>query len=361
MANILDYLDWRGDLTLAQSAFNEVDNLLLAELSYLNLAGIVPAVENGKGISLTAAAREFFRRTGDLLSGNLPKQLAGMAASRRFGQMELCCMEDYLDGEGAQQFAALTIDLGNGTDYLSFRGTDGTLAGWKEDFLMACQPVVPAQRRALAYTQAAADRLPQRKLMLGGHSKGGNLAVYAGVFAPPAVQRRITAVWSNDGPGFRDDLLSLPEHAHMEGRIHSIVPKSSVVGMLLEHPERYTVVDSSQVGLLQHDGFSWLVEGDHFLHLKEMTRQSQLNSRELRSWIQGLSPGQREAFVDGLFDVLTASGAETLNDLWTDKWRTGAALARAVVLMDPEVREGLLKLFSLLLRGSARELLEELT
>jgi len=368
MANILDYLDWRGDLTLAQSAFNEVDNLILAELSYADLAGIVPAVGEGPGIPLAQAAEAFFRREREspterdmgFVAQEIPPLLKKLAVSRRFGQMELSCLEDYLDAEGTEQFAALAIDLGNGTAYLSFRGTDGTIAGWKEDFLLATQSVIPAQRRAVAYTQAAAKQLHRRKLMLGGHSKGGNLAVYAGVFAPPSVQRRITAIWSNDGPGFRDDILDLPEHVHMEGRIRSIVPKSSVVGMLLEHPENYTVVDSDQRGLLQHDGFSWLVMGDHFLHLREMTRQSRLNDQELRKWLQELSPEQREKFVDGLFDVLTASGAETLSDLRTDKWKTASAMVWAAVTMDPETRDGLLDLLALLFRGSAKVLLEEL-
>ncbi len=142
--------------------------------------------------------------------------------------------------------------------------TDDTLAGWKEDFYLSCMQEVPAQKKAVEYTEAMARQYPRVKLRLGGHSKGGNLAVWAGVFCPLAVQRRIRSVWSNDGPGFHDEILSLPQHVRLEERIHTIVPRSSVVGMLLEHEEDYTVVDSSQQGLMQHDGFSWAVKGPRF-------------------------------------------------------------------------------------------------
>ena len=243
MANLMDYLDWRGDLTLDQSPFNEVDNLILAELSFVDFQGTVPGPGEGEGVVLREAAEAFFARfpegekidMGVLVPGAIPEMLGKMASSRRFGAMKLNCFTDHLDVGKGEQFAALTIETGDGLLYLSFRGTDDTLAGWKEDFELACMPEVPAQKKAVRYVRDTAKQYPRRRLRLGGHSKGGNLAVYAGVFCPAAVQRRIEAVWSNDGPGFHEDLLDLPEHRRVAERIYSIVPKSSVVGMLLEH------------------------------------------------------------------------------------------------------------------------------
>ena len=130
--------------------------------------------------------------------------------------------------------------------------------------------------------------------------------MYAGVFCPAAVQRRIAAVWSNDGPGFHTDLLDLPQHRRIAERIYSIVPKSSVVGMLLEHEEDYTVVDSDQLGFLQHDGFSWQVMGDHFVTLHQVSRQAHLSDQELRKWVHEMPVEQRAKFVDALFSVLGA-------------------------------------------------------
>ena len=165
-------------------------------------------------------------------------------------------------------------------------------------------------------------------------------------------------VWSNDGPGFRDDLLDLPQHRRIEERIVSIVPKSSVVGMLLEHEEAYTVVDSDQLGFLQHDGFSWQVMGDHFITLRQMTRQAHLSDLELRRWVQGMTAEQRGKFVDALFAVLTASGAATLTDLKADSFKAVGAMVRAMKDLDKETRDGLLKFMGILFRSNLRLTLE---
>lgn len=295
---------------------------------------------------------------GVLVPDAIPEMLRKMAAAPRFRDMKLSCFVDHLDVGKGEQFAALTIETGDGFFYLSFRGTDDTLAGWKEDFDLACMPEVPAQKKAVAYLTEVARQYPRQKLRLGGHSKGGNLAVYAGVFCPAAVQRRIAAVWSNDGPGFHEDLLDLPQHRRLEERIYSIVPKSSVVGMLLEHEESYTVVDSDQLGFLQHDGFSWQVMGNHFVTLRQMTRQAHLSDLKLRSWVHGMSVEQRERFVDALFTVLTASGAVTLRDLQSDSFKAAGAMVKAMKDLDKETRDGLLAFMKLLFMSNFRMVLE---
>ena len=366
MANLLDYLDWRGDLTLEQAPFNEVDNLILAELSFVDFKDIVPGPGEGDSVVLREAAEQFLSRfpegekidMGVLVPAAIPEMLRKMADSRRFGDMKLNCFVDHLDVGKGEQFAALAIETGDKAMYLSFRGTDDTLAGWKEDFELACMPEVPAQKKAVAYTWTVAKQFPRKCLRLGGHSKGGNLAVYAGVFCPENVQKRIIAVWSNDGPGFHDDLLDLPEHRRVAERIYSIVPKSSVVGMLLEHEEDYTVVDSDQLGFLQHDGFSWQVMGDHFITLRQVTQQAHLSDQELRKWVHGLSVEQRENFVNAMFDVLAASGAVTLTDLKDDSFKAVGAMIRAMKDLDKETRDGLWDFLAILFKSNLRMVLE---
>lgn len=366
MANLLDYLDWRGDLTLDQDPFNEVDNLILAEVSFVDFGGIVPPPGMGQSVPLRTAADAFFARfpegekidMGVLVPDAIPDMLRKMAASRRFGDMGLNCFVDWLDAERGEQFAALTVEIGDGRLYLSFRGTDDTLAGWKEDFDLSWLPEVPAQKKAAQYATQVARQYPRRRLLLGGHSKGGNLAVYAGVFCPAAVQRRIDTVWSNDGPGFRDDFADLPQHRRIGERIVSIVPKSSVVGMLLEHEEDYTVVDSDQLGFLQHDGFSWQVMGNHFVTLRQVTKQAHLSDLELRAWVRSMSPEQRGKFVDAMFTVLTASGAATLTDLKAESFKAVGPMVRAMKDLDKETRDGLLQFMGLLFRSNLRLTLE---
>lgn len=366
MANLLDYLDWRGDLTLDQDPFNEVDNLILAEVSFVDFGGIVPPPGMGQSVPLRTAADAFFARfpegekidMGVLVPDAIPDMLRKMAASRRFGDMGLNCFVDWLDAERGEQFAALTVEIGDGRLYLSFRGTDDTLAGWKEDFDLSWLPEVPAQKKAAQYATQVARQYPRRRLLLGGHSKGGNLAVYAGVFCPAAVQRRIDTVWSNDGPGFRDDFADLPQHRRIGERIVSIVPKSSVVGMLLEHEEDYTVVDSDQLGFLQHDGFSWQVMGNHFVTLRQVTKQAHLSDLELRAWVRSMSPEQRGKFVDAMFTVLAASGAATLTDLKAESFKAVGPMIRAMKDLDKETRDGLLQFMGLLFRSNLRLTLE---
>jgi hypothetical protein len=366
MANLLDYLNWRGDLTLAQAPFNEVDNLILAELSFVNFGGIVPPPGGGKGVPLKQAAEAFFAKfaadepieMGVLVPDAIPDMLQRMACSLRFGDMMLNCFADRLDVEAGEQFAALTVDTGDGALYLSFRGTDDTLAGWKEDFEMACMPEVPAQKKALEYSLAVAKQFPRKKLRLGGHSKGGNLAVYAGVFCPEKLQNRVIDIWSNDGPGFHMDLLELPEYRRVADRVRSIVPKSSVVGMLLEHSEEYTVVDSDQLGFMQHDGFSWQVMGNHFITLRQVSPKAHLSDQELRSWVQRLSVEQREKFVTALFDVLTASGAVTLTDLKAESYKAVGPMIKAMTHLDKETREGLMNFAGILFKSNFRLVLE---
>ena len=367
MANLLDYLDWRGDLTLKQSPFNEVDNLILAELSFVDFNGIVPGPGEGPAVVLEEAAKRYLEQfpageridMGVLVPDEIPDMLRKMAQLPRFRSMRLGCFVDRLDADNAQQFAAVAVETRDGAVYCSFRGTDDTLAGWKEDFHMSYVSEIPAQKLAVEYLETVARQYPRRKLRLGGHSKGGNLAVWSGVFCRAAVQKRIQAVWSNDGPGFHDDILVLPQYRRLADRITTIVPKSSVVGMLLEHGEDYVVVDSREQGLMQHDGFSWQVLGTGFVHLREITRQGRRTDLTLRTWLRELSPEQRERFVEGLFQVLTASGASTLTDLKEDWLKSAGAMVRAMKDLDKETRDALVDAVGLLVRSNVKVLLED--
>ena len=368
MANLLDYLDWRGDLTMAQAPFNEVDNLILAELSFVDFGGIVPSPGEGESVPLAQAAERYFARfpegekieMGVLVPDDIPVMLGKMAQSPRFSGLKLNCFAALLDNDNAVQFAALTIETGDGAVYLAFRGTDDTLAGWKEDFHLACLPEIPAQHIAAEYTRQVAKQYPRRKLRLGGHSKGGNLAVWAALKAPDGVQKRIISVWSNDGPGFHEDILSLPEHQAVAERIVTIVPQSSLVGMILEHDEDYSVVQSSERGAWQHDGFSWEVRGPAFVHLRSVTRQGRRNDLVLKEWVRNMPLEERERFVEGLFEVLTASGAETLTELKEESLKGTAAMIRAMKDLDKDTREALSYAVKVLLRSSWNVLKEDI-
>ena len=368
MANAIDYLNWRGDLTLEQSPFNEVDNLLLAELSFLDLTDIVGDVGADEGVELRQAVDAYFRRRQgrDLSMGVLVPDLIltmaeKMALSTRFAHMVLHGYRACLDPQAESQFAALTIDTGDGCLFLSFRGTDDTIVGWKEDFNMAFLPIVPSQRLAVDYIRDVAARYPGRKLYIGGHSKGGNLTVYGSVFCGARIQRRILAVYNNDGPGFKESLVGLPEYQAIRDRIISIVPQSSIVGMLLEHDDNYTVVKSSHQGVYyQHDGFSWEVLGTRFIHLDEISQGGRIHGQAIRSFIEEMDDQQRSAFVDALFEVLSSTNAKTLTELDADWMKSLSAMARTYTELSRESRQMLANAVKVLLRAGTENLAVEL-
>ncbi len=355
MSNILDYVHWRGDLTLAQSPFNEVDSLILSMIGYLDFRGIIPECSEDGRMTLARAANIFeAERRGEVIKMHIPKStptlLRAVGDSLRFGAMELSNYVDYLDVEEIHQFSALTVHTGDGAVHLTYRGTDNTLAGWKEDFLITCMPQVPAQKSALQYAQMIADKMPEANLRMGGHSKGGNLAVYAAVFLPEEIQSRILDVYNNDGPGFYESLHSLPQRKRLGARIHSFVPASSVVGIFMQHEEDLTVIQSNQVGMLQHEGFSWEVLGTQFVYLDEMSQEGKQLDQTIEAWIASHTIPERKQFVHTIFDILESSGADTLDELCEDGSKTAIAMIKAMANMDKPTREALRSTIGLMIR-----------
>ncbi len=339
MANILDYLAWRGDLPFSAAPFNEVDNLILSELAFVDFAGVLPedfseTVTLREASRLLSEYREADRvELGVLLPKDLDPLLQKAAESERFGGIALAGYESRIDPASQLQFAAVTMLLGDGTVFISYRGTDDTLVGWKEDFNMSFLSVVPAQTYAVRYLDRIAALYPQ-ELRLGGHSKGGNLAVYAAACASLDTQKRILCVYNNDGPGFLREFLDSAGYARIRDRVRTIVPQTSIVGMLLEHECAYTVVKSTNNGIFQHDGFSWEVLGTGFIVLDDRTSESKLVDRTLKAWVASIVPEERERFVEALYQILSSTSAETLSDIHADK----DALWRILKSITPEQR-----------------------
>lgn len=357
MANLMDYLDWRGDITLAVSPFNEVDALILAELSFVDFEGIVPPPELGRGLPLNEAAEAFFARHGGrdvdmgvLVPDGISQMLRKLMASPRFCGMTLNGYEALLDDEVEEQFSALTIDLGNGSIYISFRGTDDTIVGWKEDLNMSFLEEIPSQKQAVDYVARIARQYPEKTLRIGGHSKGGNLAVYSAAKSSGDIQERIVAVHNNDGPGFIWDISKTPGHKRIAGRIHTVLPQTSVVGMLMEHEKHYQVVYSTYDGLYQHDGFSWQVKGTQFVHLDDFSSEGKLVDEALSSWADSLNTQQREALAEALYSVFTATGAKTLSELNEEKLKSASAMLKTYKNLDRESRRMVSEMFKIFFR-----------
>lgn len=348
MANLFDYLTWRGDLTLRQAPFNAVDSLILCRLSYLPLDGIVPG--EGTAVPVKEAACQF-RREGRL--GRLKEDLTLFAAlekSSRFSGMLLSRYVNVLDQEVQKQFSAVTVTLGGGSTYIAYRGTDSTLVGWKEDFNMSFMTTVPSQLDAVAYLEAAAAVSPGA-LRTGGHSKGGNLAAYAASFCKKEIQDRIVEVYNNDGPGFESQVLASPGYQAVRDRIHTFIPQSSVFGRMMEHEEAYTVVHSFQVGLMQHDMYSWEVLGSDFVRLETVTNTSRFVDYTLKEWVADMTPTQRGQLIDTLYEICSSTDAATMRELAAGLFKNAGGILKSLKSLDEDTRRLITQALVLLFRA----------
>lgn len=361
MGNIMDYISWRGDLTFAQSPFNEVDNLILACFSYVNLDRI-PAVTRQKGIELKKLVKEFKKlHTIKELEADksfirlAPFMMFEMAESVRFGN---CVIRNYVNEivtEAEQQFSAVEIVLDDGTSYISFRGTDDTIIGWKEDFNLSTG-VVPAQERAVEYMQRISDKA-SGMLRVGGHSKGGNLAIYGSVMCK-SVHDKILEIYSNDGPGFSKEFQESPETAEMMPKIIRIIPEYSIIGTLLEHEKQPIIVASTSRGLLQHDGFSWEVQGPGLVRRDSLNKTALRFIEILHKWIDGMDMEQKRLLIEDLFATLQASGYENLSEVQSGGIKSLAAMVKRLDKFAPESRGMMQELLTAICGGWLEQLQE---
>ncbi|MBR6782834.1 MAG: DUF2974 domain-containing protein [Clostridia bacterium] len=346
MPNIMDYLEWRGDLTFVEAPLCEVDNLIFCLLSYVDLDGIVPqSVKEGR-ITLREAAAEYFfthpnigeRPLGFIIPADTLILFRRMAHTRRFRDLSLTGYVNEISEKRQTQFAALTVLLPKEEMFVAFRGTDDTIVGWKEDFNLSFMDEIPAQRRASEYINEM-DIPPDTQLYIGGHSKGGNLAVWSAVHAKKEVQRMIRQVYSNDGPGFSANLIQTQAYKVLSDRIRVMIPEDSLVGLLLDQDPRYTVVKSNRRGLFQHDGLSWEVLGGQFMRARGLSNVGKRNDTVVRERIASMTPLERENLIRFMFTLLESTGAKTLTELHRIRVRAALTALKTFREMPEEDQE----------------------
>lgn len=313
------YLKWRGDIPFTVLPLNEVDALIFSSLSYIRFDGVVSDLP--QHWKLLEQVAEELLALPDAQQRPRVKQdlelLALAAQCPRFNRIGMSYYQDIFIPEEETQFSAVTFFLPDCTAFLAYRGTDRTLIGWKEDFNMAFQETIPSQRLALQYLQTFAQD-NQTPLRLGGHSKGGNLAVFAASQCDAALQARILEVHNQDGPGFTELMMGHAGYLAMVPKIRTFIPQSSLIGLLLEHEEPHTVIRSRELGLMQHEPYSWDVERDHFVR-EELTAESLFIDKTLKAWLASMDKAERNEFVDTIFDLLASGGASHARDLINPK------------------------------------------
>jgi hypothetical protein len=339
MANMTDYLRWRGDLAMDEFPLNDADALVLSCLSYIDLAGFVPieraegapfaslreAVAGGPTVTVRDAVDGLLSHVGGDISGRL-RTLASLDAdwlralgdSRRFGGLLLHDYQDVLDESRALQFAALQVDLPDGDSFVSFRGTDLTIVGWREDFMLSFTQT-ESQKLAREYMERAVRRASRRgrRVLVGGHSKGGNLAAFGAASCPEPLRDRIGTVWSFDGPGMAHEVMPRSACELLGERYRRFVPAYSVIGMLFDHPEEpRTYVRSTADRINQHDPMSWELTPRGLVDAGELQGDARIIDEAIERWYSDVPLAERAAFVNELFDVLGAGGATSFDGMY---------------------------------------------
>jgi hypothetical protein len=357
MANIFDYLKWRSDVPFSVDPFGEVDNLVLAELSYTDFDKIVPS--DSREISLRDAHAEFFRRhsrdeilTQTSFTAKAPLLMDEMILGGRFGNIKLSNYINEIDRSKDAQFSAVTLHLDDGTIYVSFRGTDGTIVGWKEDFNLSYISETEGQRKAVAYLNSIASEC-DCDIRVGGHSKGGNFAVYAATFCKDEAKSRITEIYSNDGPGFREEVTASPQYMSVLPKIISIVPETSVIGLLLSSVAVHRVVKSDASGIFQHDGFSWQVCKNRFEDAA-LSDMAIFIEKTLGTWLGEMDDETRKSMTASVFSLFEATGMDRFSIMSQKKWKSTEAIISSVYGLPKEKRRELIFLLNQLFKSGGQ-------
>lgn len=352
--DMLEYIKWRGDLTFEERELNEIDSLIFSTLCYEDFDEIF---DEDDSYTIDELAEIFFAsyRIEDLkkrvnFSSRSYELLKAMKYTKRYGSLIVSHYINEIDHECDLQFSAFTIEYKDKWKYIAFRGTDDTIVGWKEDFSMIYRKEVLAQRKAKEYLEMICKEtgiyklFPKYEYYVGGHSKGGNLAMYASGLADNHIQKRIKRIDNFDGPGFEDEIWEMDSMNHVIDRINTYIPSSSLFGRLFTHKEKVTVVLSEQIGLLQHSGMTWKVDVDHFQYSDKVSEGSDKAVEKMNLLIKEIDYDEREELVESLFTIFDNLNIYTLNDITKINFNTVLTALKELSVLNNKERKVLLEI-----------------
>ena len=355
MKNMLDYIKEFGHVSFEERAFSEIDALVLTELEYLPLEKVVPSDENGENFVTVKEIAEYMQEHKQELFDENPMMITQerhevsqvIADAPRFQSLKFFGVVSVWDKDTTKQFAAVTVEVDPSVRLVVFRGTDETLIGWKEDFLMTYSPLVAAQTDAKEYLAKQAS-LWGGDLMVSGHSKGGNLAIYAAATQVEDVQLRIVDIFCFDSPGLYRSVLETKGYQNIVPLAMRYIPQDSLVGLMLESEVPYVIVKSNATGAMQHSAMTWEIEDGQFIKMEKLTKNSQLNDQTFKKWTESVSDEELELFWNVFFELLFSVGIDTVNDLYGQFMHYVQEFLKAAGNMDEEKRELLTRIALLL-------------
>lgn len=348
MGNIIDYVKQWGQDSFSQRPLCEVDSLVLCQLVYLHYEKFVPGLKERNAPISIQSIYEHPQRDKILddywYRADNKDLFAAAANSVRFGSLKLNYYVNVINQSEEIQFSAITFILDDKNTYIAYRGTDANIVGWKEDFNLAFSKPLHSQELAAKYMDKVAGYIGGN-YYTGGHSKGGNLAVYAAMNCKPETRKKILQIYNHDGPGFRPEIREKGNYGAIADRVHKYIPHSSIVGMLLEDHSDYEIIESKGIGLLQHNSYCWKVEGAAFIRAKGMTDGRKIRDAALNEWILSLTEEESHAFVDTLYEVISASEASDVFAFGADWKKSVTNVFEALKEVDEPTKKVLHRIF----------------
>lgn len=339
MDDIRIYLKYYSNYTFLEEPFNEVDNVIFSLLSYVDFKGIVPTCFNGS-ITLSDASKLYWDKHSKL-ENNLNVTavrkaayvLKKMEGTKRYKDLILYNYEYKYDSES--QFGALCIK-GEFGIYVSYEGTDGLISGWEEDFKLSHIFPTASQKHAIEYLNNVI-KYNDKNVLVGGHSKGGNLAMVAAMYCKPKLRKKIKCIYNNDGPGLRKEEFESKNYKEIYPKLKTYIPEHSLVGLLLRHSDNYIVVSSLARGILQHDPSTWCCYGGHFVRTR-ISKSSQKLENSILNWLDKYDDEKREKFVKVLFDVFRSAGITDLKEFKMAKLKSAFKILSSTKVIDSDTK-----------------------
>lgn len=354
MPNIIDYIEWRGDLSFENSPINEIDDIIFARFSYLPFKYIeLKEIDTIENIALEMKDLDI----ENYLWNDDKVFLQKIGNCKRFKDIKVSDYIEIFDEAAEKQFAAITLWIQKNQKYISFRGTDSSLVGWKEDINMGFKKDVPSQKEAVKYLSSMAEKYKD-DLIIGGHSKGGNLAVYSAVFCKDSVKNRIERVINADGPGFDKSVILTDNYKKILNKIQTYIPQSSIVGRLLEHEEEYQVVKSIQKGIMQHDIYSWEIEPTKLIRIPTVTNNSEIFNGIVSDWLKNTTPEQRENFINMIYEIIMETQAQRTSDFRVETAKKIGIILNGYINVNPEDKKEIEHMVKLILESVFKVLKE---
>ena len=322
MSRIIDYVNWRGDLSFVQEPFNQIDAAIFSQLSLLDFDNIVPT--DGKQIPLHEVFNRYLTKgykidepLGLFISNKQHYLFEAVSKAPRYKDLMVGNYQRIYDEKNPCQFEAMTIDLGDEI-LISFGGTDDTILGWHEDFELLYLEEIPCHKHGNKYLKKVLASI-DKHVFICGHSKGANVAMEVTLAASDEHLNRIKKVYCFDGPGFRKHEIDNPIAKERIKKIISYIPYKASIGKLFDHYEEYKIVECTANLAYQHDLLTWHVYRNDFVYKDNVSADSVYIDIHLRKMIKSMPFDERKSFVSALFNLLYSTGAKTLIELYDNR------------------------------------------